>query len=188
MSDRTVNTSQYGYVLLVIEMRLLSTFSCRLFMTLKIRNVSKKDHGKYRCVISFANKTITNYAELSVHYPSVKSFGPVVVEKVESNRHTIPALANGNSLSNNDQQPAIEESMNGTCVPYGKGICQPFFHERIGTEYVFENANQRLDLVNKQLEEIINGLIKSDKLSARLVSLIQTNVVRVLSTKSFFDF
>ena len=167
-------------------MRLLSTFSCRLFMMLKIRNISKKDHGKYRCVISFANKTITNYAELSV-YPGAKSIGPVIVEKLESNRNTPSALANGNSLSNNDQQPTIKELMEGTCVPYGKGICEPFFHESIGTEYVFEDANQRLDLVNKQLEGVINGLIKSDKLSARLVSLIQTNVLRVLSTKVFLN-
>lgn len=154
-------------------MRLLSTLSCRLFMTLKIRNISKKDHGKYRCVISFANKTITNYAQLSVLYPGVKSIGPVIVEKVESNKNTLPALNKESSLSNNDQHPAIKNPMEGRCVPYGKGICEPFFHERTGTEYVFEDVDQRLDLVNKQLEEIINRLIKSDKLSARLVSLIQ---------------
>lgn len=35
-------------------------------MTLKIRNVNKKDEGLYHCVITFANKTVRSTAQLSV--------------------------------------------------------------------------------------------------------------------------
>ena len=39
----------------------------RLFMQLKIRQVSMKDQGVYRCVITFANKTVRTTAKLTVH-------------------------------------------------------------------------------------------------------------------------
>ena len=37
-------------------------------MTLKIRNVSRKDEGLYRCMITFANKTVRSTAQLTIYH------------------------------------------------------------------------------------------------------------------------
>ena len=51
----------------------------RLFMLLKIREVTLKDQGLYNCVITFSNKTVKSEAELTV----INTFVPVVLSRIK---------------------------------------------------------------------------------------------------------
>ena len=141
-------------------------------MFLEIKNTLARDQGFYQCEITFANKTLTSGAKLSVKAGRVV---PIVVQtKLRKNDVTslIPRGEENEAATTGDGTHDIKEIIhvkrrvaNGTCSRYSGDVCSLY----LGQTVVFERDLQPMSILNKRLESVINILKETERLSKRFV-------------------
>ena len=146
--------------------KVLNYFDCdfyRLLMLLEIKNTLAREQGVYQCEITFANKTLTSYAKLSV-----KSTRVVVKTRNNDISSNIPrGVEHRNGATDTHGTREIIRSQrrvaNGTCTKYSGDVCSLYLGQRV----VFEKSLQPMAALNDQLERVIKILKQTGKLSKR---------------------
>ena len=133
-------------------------------MLLEIKNTMAREQDLYQCEITFANKTLTSGAKLSV------KTGGVVVEKKTNNNDVTSLIPRGVGYGESNFDNGFGEIIhtqrrvaNGTCSKYSGDVCSLY----LGQTVVFEKDLQPMVALNDQLERVIKILKKTGRLSKR---------------------
>ena len=119
-------------------------------MMLKIKQLIKRDQGRYGCTIRFGNVSVTSEASLMVTYSKV----PIVVPHQENVAPTLDVYA-----------PKKNEQ--GQCVAYKEGVCENYLNQGKKQLFVFESKDQPIELLNQRLQSHMAKLRKSSSISKK---------------------